>query len=119
MYTVILTSNFNYKINIISDPIPLRLGAYVESFFHFPCFLGQLLVYNLYYLHVRVVAYHIYHVLCKSYYYQYAYMCSFCNRNLDKKSQEENLKLKKLKAQLGQPLSWSDYLSLPFTQTVS
>lgn len=31
---------------------------------------------------------------------------------------EENLKLKKLKAQLGQPLSWSDYLSLPFTQTV-
>ncbi|XP_041000238.1 3-epi-6-deoxocathasterone 23-monooxygenase CYP90D1-like [Juglans microcarpa x Juglans regia] len=31
---------------------------------------------------------------------------------------EENLELKKLKAQLGQPLCWSDYLSLPFTQTV-
>ncbi|KAG2722744.1 hypothetical protein I3760_02G140400 [Carya illinoinensis] len=31
---------------------------------------------------------------------------------------EENLELKKLKAQLGQPLRWSDYLSLPFTQTV-
>ncbi|KAG2722743.1 hypothetical protein I3760_02G140400 [Carya illinoinensis] len=30
---------------------------------------------------------------------------------------EENLELKKLKAQLGQPLRWSDYLSLPFTQT--
>ncbi|XP_075674926.1 3-epi-6-deoxocathasterone 23-monooxygenase CYP90D1-like [Castanea sativa] len=31
---------------------------------------------------------------------------------------EENLKLKELKAQLGQPLSWSDYLSLSFTQSV-
>ncbi|XP_041017061.1 3-epi-6-deoxocathasterone 23-monooxygenase CYP90D1 [Juglans microcarpa x Juglans regia] len=31
---------------------------------------------------------------------------------------DENLKLKKLKAQLGQPLCWSDYLSLPFTQNV-
>lgn len=31
---------------------------------------------------------------------------------------EENLKMKKLKSQLGQPLCWSDYLSLPFTQTV-
>ncbi|CAI0392185.1 unnamed protein product [Linum tenue] len=32
---------------------------------------------------------------------------------------EENLKLKSLKAQLGEPLFWSDYLSsLPFTQTV-
>ncbi|TKY48251.1 3-epi-6-deoxocathasterone 23-monooxygenase [Spatholobus suberectus] len=31
---------------------------------------------------------------------------------------EENVKLKKLKDQLGEPLSWSDYLSLPFTQTV-
>ncbi|KAE7999122.1 hypothetical protein FH972_003593 [Carpinus fangiana] len=31
---------------------------------------------------------------------------------------EENLKMKKLKQQLGEPLSWSDYLSLPFTQTV-
>ncbi|KAL3824441.1 hypothetical protein ACJIZ3_020470 [Penstemon smallii] len=31
---------------------------------------------------------------------------------------EENLKLKMLKEKLGQPLSWNDYLSLPFTQTV-
>ncbi|KAF7814150.1 3-epi-6-deoxocathasterone 23-monooxygenase [Senna tora] len=31
---------------------------------------------------------------------------------------EENIKLKKLKDQLGEPLAWSDYLSLPFTQTV-
>ncbi|KAF5466460.1 hypothetical protein F2P56_016383 [Juglans regia] len=31
---------------------------------------------------------------------------------------DENLKLKNLKAQLGQPLCWSDYLSLPFTQNV-
>ncbi|GFZ04252.1 cytochrome P450, family 90, subfamily D, polypeptide 1 [Actinidia rufa] len=31
---------------------------------------------------------------------------------------EENLKLKKLKDQLGEPLSWRDYLSLPFTQHV-
>jgi hypothetical protein len=65
-----------------------------------------------------VVAYHIYHVLVRVITTN-MHMCSFCNRNLDKKSQEENLKLKKLKAQLGQPLSWSDYLSLPFTQTVS
>ncbi|KAI9109395.1 hypothetical protein K1719_019449 [Acacia pycnantha] len=32
---------------------------------------------------------------------------------------EENMKLKKLKDQLGEPLAWNDYLSsLPFTQTV-
>ncbi|KAL6996344.1 hypothetical protein U1Q18_006475 [Sarracenia purpurea var. burkii] len=31
---------------------------------------------------------------------------------------EENMKLKRLKDQVGEPLSWSDYLSLPFTQTV-
>ncbi|RDX76633.1 3-epi-6-deoxocathasterone 23-monooxygenase, partial [Mucuna pruriens] len=31
---------------------------------------------------------------------------------------EENVKLKKLKDQLGESLCWSDYLSLPFTQTV-
>nr|KYP54345.1 Cytochrome P450 90D2 [Cajanus cajan] len=31
---------------------------------------------------------------------------------------EENLKLKKLQDQVGEPLCWSDYLSLPFTQTV-
>ncbi|KAK2653838.1 hypothetical protein Ddye_013694 [Dipteronia dyeriana] len=31
---------------------------------------------------------------------------------------EENMKLKRLKDQLGEPLSWSDYLSLPFTQNV-
>ncbi|XP_054785114.1 3-epi-6-deoxocathasterone 23-monooxygenase CYP90D1-like [Prosopis cineraria] len=32
---------------------------------------------------------------------------------------EENMKLKKLKGRLGEPLAWSDYLSsLPFTQTV-
>ncbi|KAK8353240.1 hypothetical protein V6Z11_A05G144100 [Gossypium hirsutum] len=31
---------------------------------------------------------------------------------------EENLKLKRLKAQNGEPLIWSDYLSLPFTQNV-
>ncbi|PON96135.1 Cytochrome P450 [Trema orientale] len=31
---------------------------------------------------------------------------------------EENMKLKRLKDQLGEPLCWSDYLSLPFTQTV-
>ncbi|XWS12060.1 hypothetical protein CRYUN_Cryun37aG0058100 [Craigia yunnanensis] len=31
---------------------------------------------------------------------------------------EENMKLKRLKAQNGQPLIWSDYLSLPFTQSV-
>ena len=29
------------------------------------------------------------------------------------------MNLKRLKKQLGEPLSWSDYLSLPFTQTVS
>ena len=28
------------------------------------------------------------------------------------------MKLKRLKDQLGEPLSWSDYMSLPFTQTV-
>ncbi|XAR49949.1 3-epi-6-deoxocathasterone 23-monooxygenase [Bertholletia excelsa] len=31
---------------------------------------------------------------------------------------EENLKLKRLKDQLGEPLSWSDYLSLSFTHNV-
>ncbi|XP_062091868.1 3-epi-6-deoxocathasterone 23-monooxygenase CYP90D1-like [Humulus lupulus] len=31
---------------------------------------------------------------------------------------EENIKLKRLKDQLREPLCWSDYLSLPFTQTV-
>ncbi|XVE88734.1 hypothetical protein DITRI_Ditri19aG0092600 [Diplodiscus trichospermus] len=31
---------------------------------------------------------------------------------------EENMKLKRLKAQKGKPLIWSDYLSLPFTQSV-
>ncbi|KAI4355521.1 hypothetical protein L6164_004284 [Bauhinia variegata] len=31
---------------------------------------------------------------------------------------EENMKLKKLKEELGEPLCWRDYLSLPFTQTV-
>ncbi|KAK6264207.1 hypothetical protein SCA6_019641 [Theobroma cacao] len=31
---------------------------------------------------------------------------------------EENMKLKKLKAQNGEPLIWSDYLSLPLTQSV-
>ncbi|KAJ6327592.1 hypothetical protein OIU78_014455 [Salix suchowensis] len=31
---------------------------------------------------------------------------------------EENMKLKSLKAQHGEPMCWSDYLSLPFTQTV-
>ncbi|XP_031248375.1 3-epi-6-deoxocathasterone 23-monooxygenase CYP90D1 [Pistacia vera] len=31
---------------------------------------------------------------------------------------EENMKLKRLKAELGEPLSWSDYLSLTFTQAV-
>ncbi|KAF7843474.1 3-epi-6-deoxocathasterone 23-monooxygenase isoform X2 [Senna tora] len=30
---------------------------------------------------------------------------------------EENMKLKNLKDQLGETLSWSDYVSLPFTQT--
>nr|AFK34038.1 unknown [Medicago truncatula] len=30
----------------------------------------------------------------------------------------ENIKLKKLKDQLGKPLCWNDYLSLPFTQKV-
>ncbi|XP_011009159.1 PREDICTED: 3-epi-6-deoxocathasterone 23-monooxygenase-like isoform X1 [Populus euphratica] len=30
----------------------------------------------------------------------------------------ENMKLKSLKAQQGKPLCWTDYLSLPFTQTV-
>lgn len=33
-------------------------------------------------------------------------------------SQEENMKLKELKDQTGEELIWSDYLSLPFTQTV-
>ena len=46
------------------------------------------------------------------------YIIYFCIQNLDK-TQEENLKLKELKAQLGQPLYWSDYLSLSFTQSVS
>lgn len=32
--------------------------------------------------------------------------------------QEENLKMKRLKEQFGEPLHWSDYLSLPFTQSV-
>ncbi|KAF2323549.1 hypothetical protein P3X46_011123 [Hevea brasiliensis] len=31
---------------------------------------------------------------------------------------DENVKLKNLKAQLGEPLIWTDYLSLPFTQKV-
>ncbi|XP_022715132.1 3-epi-6-deoxocathasterone 23-monooxygenase isoform X3 [Durio zibethinus] len=31
---------------------------------------------------------------------------------------EENMKLKRQKAQKGEPLIWSDYLSLPFTQNV-
>ncbi|XP_048336113.2 3-epi-6-deoxocathasterone 23-monooxygenase CYP90D1 isoform X2 [Ziziphus jujuba] len=31
---------------------------------------------------------------------------------------EENMKLKRHKDQLGEPLCWSDYLSLPFTQNV-
>ncbi|KAL9405497.1 hypothetical protein Peur_002469 [Populus x canadensis] len=31
---------------------------------------------------------------------------------------KENMKLKSLKAQHGEPLCWTDYLSLPFTQTV-
>ncbi|XP_027343428.1 3-epi-6-deoxocathasterone 23-monooxygenase CYP90D1-like [Abrus precatorius] len=31
---------------------------------------------------------------------------------------EENVKLKKFKDELGEPLCWSDYLSLPFTQTI-
>ncbi|KAI8019884.1 3-epi-6-deoxocathasterone 23-monooxygenase CYP90D1 [Camellia lanceoleosa] len=31
---------------------------------------------------------------------------------------EENLKLKRLKDELREPLCWTDYLSLPFTQTV-
>ncbi|XP_002527414.2 3-epi-6-deoxocathasterone 23-monooxygenase CYP90D1 isoform X2 [Ricinus communis] len=31
---------------------------------------------------------------------------------------DENMKLKSLKAQLGEPLTWTDYLSLPFTQRV-
>ncbi|XWS18879.1 hypothetical protein CRYUN_Cryun32bG0082700 [Craigia yunnanensis] len=31
---------------------------------------------------------------------------------------EENMKLKRFKAQNGEPLIWSDYLSLPFTQSV-
>ncbi|KAK4427329.1 3-epi-6-deoxocathasterone 23-monooxygenase CYP90D1 [Sesamum alatum] len=31
---------------------------------------------------------------------------------------EENLQLKRHKEKLGEPLSWNDYLSLPFTQTV-
>ena len=33
--------------------------------------------------------------------------------------QEENMKLKKHKDQLGEPLCWSDYLSLPFTQNMA
>ncbi|XP_052175897.1 3-epi-6-deoxocathasterone 23-monooxygenase CYP90D1 [Diospyros lotus] len=32
--------------------------------------------------------------------------------------EDENLKMKRLKDELGEPLSWGDYLSLPFTQTV-
>ncbi|XP_022956333.1 3-epi-6-deoxocathasterone 23-monooxygenase [Cucurbita moschata] len=31
---------------------------------------------------------------------------------------EENMELKRLKTQLGEPLKWTDYLSLPFTQNV-
>ncbi|XP_057503950.1 3-epi-6-deoxocathasterone 23-monooxygenase CYP90D1-like isoform X2 [Actinidia eriantha] len=37
---------------------------------------------------------------------------------LHRSLQEENLKLKKLKDQLGEPLCWRDYFSLPFTQNV-
>jgi hypothetical protein len=70
-----------------------------------------------------VVTHHISLVTCKNYYLLFIStilldISSFCNQNLEI-SQEENLKLKELKAQLGQPLSWSDYLSLPFTQSVS
>lgn len=32
--------------------------------------------------------------------------------------QEENMELKRQKTQLGEPLKWTDYLSLPFTQNV-
>ncbi|PNX98630.1 3-epi-6-deoxocathasterone 23-monooxygenase-like protein, partial [Trifolium pratense] len=31
---------------------------------------------------------------------------------------EENIKIKKLKDEIGEPMCWSDYLSLPFTQKV-
>ncbi|KAL3631987.1 hypothetical protein CASFOL_024971 [Castilleja foliolosa] len=31
---------------------------------------------------------------------------------------DENIRLKKLKEKVGEPFSWSDYLSLPFTQSV-
>ncbi|XP_043703465.1 3-epi-6-deoxocathasterone 23-monooxygenase CYP90D1-like [Telopea speciosissima] len=31
---------------------------------------------------------------------------------------EENMKLKRLKAKLGEPLCWNDYMTLPFTQNV-
>jgi hypothetical protein len=80
---------------------------------------GQLLVCDL--LLARVVAFHIHHVLVRVIATKLFWfiICSICNGNLDEKSQEENLKMKKLKQQLGEPLSWSDYLSLPFTQTVS
>ncbi|GAB4842455.1 hypothetical protein Ancab_012428 [Ancistrocladus abbreviatus] len=31
---------------------------------------------------------------------------------------EENMKMRRLKAELGEPMGWNDYLSLPFTQTL-
>ncbi|GAV60509.1 p450 domain-containing protein [Cephalotus follicularis] len=42
---------------------------------------------------------------------------SDCPRALQQLT-EENMELKRKKAQLGEPLCWSDYLSLPFTQAV-
>ncbi|KAH1240189.1 3-epi-6-deoxocathasterone 23-monooxygenase [Glycine max] len=45
------------------------------------------------------------------------FLISFWQTTFDD-SQEENMKLKKLQDQDGESLSWTDYLSLPFTQTV-
>ncbi|KAG5079662.1 hypothetical protein JHK86_003727 [Glycine max] len=45
------------------------------------------------------------------------FLISFWKTTFDD-SHEGNLKLKKLQDQHGESLSWTDYLSLPFTQTV-
>ena len=52
-------------------------------------------------------------------YYICMCMCVYISLNLKIfNGQEENMELKRQKTQFGEPLKWSDYLSLPFTQNV-
>ncbi|KAI8013352.1 hypothetical protein LOK49_LG05G03379 [Camellia lanceoleosa] len=46
-----------------------------------------------------------------------AIQCDTTNMSVLDPPHEENLKLKRLKDELREPLCWTDYLSLPFTQT--